>query len=75
MMDVKHLTVDAMDSILAAVVDRLDTAMDKQNLLAALQDAVVLSGHESVERWRTKAASFPDDLARKIVQENLWFGP
>jgi hypothetical protein len=75
MIDVKHLTVDAMDAIVADVVERLDTAMEKQNVLAAVQDAAVLHGGELVERWRVKAATFPDDLARKLVQENLWFGP
>jgi hypothetical protein len=75
MVDVKHLTVASMETILADVVERLDTAMDKQNLIAAVQDAVVLHGDDLVHRWCATASTFPDDLARKLVQENLWFGP
>lgn len=74
MISVNHFTVLAMEQCLADVVDTYDTALEKQVLIAAIQHGLPLKGRELFQKWQTKAASFPDELAIKIVQENLYFG-
>ena len=75
MIDTKHLTTSAVEKSLSDVIERYDPSLDKLSLLSAIQHGVPLRGTALLESWREKAASFPEELAVKIVQENLWFGP
>jgi hypothetical protein len=74
MISVSHLTVVAMDKCLKDVVEGYDTSLGKQSLIAAVQHGIPLYGQEALETWQQKAA-YPDELARRMVRENLWFGP
>ena len=74
MISVNHSTVTAMEKCLTDVVERYDTSLDKQSLIAAVQHGIPLYGREALETWQQKAA-YPDELARRMVRENLWFGP
>jgi hypothetical protein len=71
---VSHLTVAAMETCLTDVVEGYDTSLDKQSLIAAVQYGIPVYGREALETWQQKAA-YPDELARRMVRENLWFGP
>ncbi len=75
MISTHHQMVTDMDACLADVIDQLDTSLEKQNLISTIQNAVALYGEELVHSWQQKASLFPEDLAIKIIQENLWFGP
>jgi hypothetical protein len=75
MIDVKHFTVSGMDQLLHAVIDEYDTSIEKQVVIAAVQYGVSLYGHDLIKNWQSKATTFPDALAIKIIQENLWFSP
>lgn len=75
MISINHLSVAMMEQCLTEVVEHYDTALEKQVLIAAIQNGIGLYGTELLQRWQSKAAIFPDELAIKIVQENLWFGP
>jgi hypothetical protein len=75
MISINHFTVSAMEQCLADVVEQYDTSLKKQVLIAAIQNGISIHGTEVLQRWQMKAASFPDELAIKIVQENLYFGP
>ena len=70
-----HLTLDTAEEWLAALIDDLDTAQQKYELAAAIRYGAPLYGHDMLRRWNAKAASFPDRLAVKLVQQNLWLGP
>ncbi|MEZ4862752.1 MAG: hypothetical protein R3C14_15660 [Caldilineaceae bacterium] len=75
MVDVKHMTVHDVEETLTAVLSEYDTALEKQMLLSTLVHAIPLHGAEILAQWRGAAAAYPELLAIKIVQENLWFGP
>ena len=70
-----HLTVDTAEEWIDALIDDLDTAPHKYELAAAIRYGVPLYGHDLIGRWKEKAASFPDRLAVKLVQQSLWLGP
>ena len=70
-----HMTVSTAEEWLAALIDDLDTAQQKYELAAAIRYGAPLYGHDLLRRWNAKAASFPDRLAVKLVQQNLWLGP
>ncbi|HYN88418.1 MAG TPA: nucleotidyltransferase domain-containing protein [Ardenticatenaceae bacterium] len=75
MISTQHMTVAEVDACLSAVLDRYDTSMSKQVLLSAIQHAIPLYGAPLLHEWQTRVAHYPDELAIKMVQENLWFGP
>ena len=70
-----HTTVEATGEWISALIDDLDIAPRKYELAAAVRYGVPLHGHDLVRRWQAKAASFPERLAVKLVQQNLWLGP
>lgn len=75
MISVQHLLVETVETWLADVLARFDTSMEKQELVAAIHDAVPLGGAQLVQRWHAQTAVYPDELARRIIRDNLWFGP
>ena len=70
-----HMTVDSAEQWLGALIDDLDTDPQKYELASAVRYGIPLYGHALVRRWNAKAVSFPDRLAVKLVQQNLWLGP
>jgi hypothetical protein len=60
-----------MERYLAAVVDGFETTWEKQVLLCAVQNSVVLHGHSRIEKWRAKAAVYPEALAQAMIGAHL----
>lgn len=75
MISTQHLTCTDLETCLVDVQERYDTSLGKQMLLAAVQNAVPLFGAGLLREWKTRAAVYPKELAIKMIQENLWFGP
>ena len=75
MVSTNHLTRSGMERCLANVLEHADTALDKQTLIAAVQDTSPLYGDALLRAWQARASVYPDRLAIKIIQENLWCGP
>lgn len=65
-----HMTIADTEATLADVVERCDPALEKQVLLAALHDGVPLAGEKLLTRWRAVADSYPDGLARAVVERH-----
>jgi hypothetical protein len=70
-LDLEHETAAGTERVLAQVIDELDPSLEKQELLAVIQGGMALYGHSLVARWREKTRRYPDELARKIVAQNL----
>ena len=75
MVSTNHLTGSAMEQCLTDVLEHYDTTLDKQTLIAAVQDACPLYGDALLHAWQARASAYPDRLAIKMIQENLWCGP
>nr|AIA11288.1 Unknown Function [uncultured bacterium] len=75
MISTNHLTVRALERYFTDVQEYHDTNLDKQMLLAAIQDGQALTGNALLQTWQARATIYPDRLAIKMVQENLWCGP
>lgn len=74
MVSMNHNTVAEMEKALDAVLNQWNTNAELQELIFAVQYAVILHGGALVSDWQARAAAFPNELAAKIVQENLSFG-
>jgi len=66
--------VATMERYLHEVVDECATAPEAQTRLFSLQHGVTVKGEDQVERWRAKAAAYPDGLQHAMVEENLRLG-
>jgi Domain of unknown function (DUF4037)/Polymerase beta, Nucleotidyltransferase len=73
--DVRHTTVAATEGILAAVLERADHSLSKQQHLAALRSALPLVNPALITQWQQQAAAYPHDLAVAMVQAHLRFRP
>jgi hypothetical protein len=70
LVEIPHYTVEFIDRTLADVVDRFDPSEDKQNLVAALGFAIPIKGEELFAEWRSRAVSYPRELAVAVVKRN-----
>jgi hypothetical protein len=75
MVSANHLTVSSMERCLVDVLEHYDTTLDKQTLIAAVQDARPLYGAALLHAWQARSNAYPERLAIKMIQENLWCGP
>jgi len=73
--DVRHTTVQAIEGILAAVLERTDPRLAKQRHLAALHWALPLVNPTLINEWQQQAAAYPHDLAVAMVRTHLRFRP
>jgi len=75
MVDTKHVTLACLERCFSDVLERFDTTLAKQILLGAIQDGVPLYDEALLAAWKTRAKEYPESLAIKMIQENLWCGP
>jgi hypothetical protein len=67
--------VSTMDRYLDRLVEEASPDDNAQILVAAVQSGTVLYGEPFVARWRERAASYPEALARAVVADALgWRG-
>jgi len=70
-MDVRNLTVERMEHLLRDVIDLFDASAFKQATISAVKYAIPLYNVPLLERWKSKLAHYPDELARAMVRENV----
>ena len=69
--DIKHKTIAAVEQYLVEMFDRCQPHDNR--LAEVLSHSIPLYGQSLVERWRKKVATYPTELAQKIVQTQLRF--
>lgn len=75
MVSAHHLAVSTVETWLSDALERYDTGLEKQELLSAIQHGVPLHGEDLLGFWKLRTESYPDELARRIIRENIYFGP
>jgi hypothetical protein len=73
--DVRHMTVEATERILADVLGHSDPSLAKQQHLAVLLSALPLANPSLVTQWQQTAAVYPHELSVAMVREHLLFRP
>ena len=69
--DIKHKTIAAVEQYLVEMFDRCQPHDDR--LAEVLSHSIPLYGQSLVEQWCRKVATYPAELAQKIVQTQLRF--
>ncbi len=70
LVEVVHYTTDFIDRTLRAVVENFDPHLAKQNLVSGIVDGIPLAGGELAEKWKVRAGTYPDGLARAMVERH-----
>ncbi len=73
--DVRHTTVAATVGLLAAVLERADPRLARQEHLAALGFGLPLVNPTLITGWQQQAAAYPHALAVAMVRTHLRFRP
>ncbi len=73
--DVRHSTVEAMERILADVLEHYDPSLLKQQHIAALLSAFPLYNPMLLQHWQRKASVYPHELGVAMVRAHLLFCP
>lgn len=72
--EISSFLATTIDEFIHAAIERYDLDIDKQLRFAALQNSVVLHGTAQIEQWRARLAHYPDELARRVIADNIEFG-
>lgn len=70
-----HCTAARIEADLRAVLEAHETGHEKHAVVGGILDALPLSGEDIVIGWQTRAASYPDALARAMVRDHVRFWP
>lgn len=73
--DVRHMTVEAIERILVDVLERADPSLAKQRHLATLLCALPLSDPAMLTHWQQQATVYPQELSVAMVRAHLRFRP
>jgi hypothetical protein len=65
-----HVTIETVEWALEGAITQHDPSDVIQLLLSALVDGVPLHGHEFLEQARTAATTYPEALARAVVERH-----
>jgi predicted nucleotidyltransferase len=72
---VLYTTIRAWEQEMNSVLEQFDTSTTAQKAMEGLLRGVPLHGAELIEQWQDRARSYPEGLARAMVQANLNFFP
>ncbi len=73
--DVRHMTVEAIERILVDVLEGADSSLTMQQHLATLLSALPLSEPSVLTHWQQQAMVYPQALSVAMVQAHLRFRP
>ncbi|MCE2395170.1 hypothetical protein J4G02_11340 [Candidatus Poribacteria bacterium] len=69
--DVQHVTIGQITSILTSVLNQFDPSMSKQAVIATLVHGIPLHNENLIQQWQKKSALYPDELIQSTVNQIL----
>ena len=70
-LDVRHVTVGQITSMLASVLNQFDPSMNKQAVIATLMHGIPLHNENLIRQWQEECTLYPDELMRSTVSQIL----
>ncbi len=68
-------TAKELELMITEMIKKPDTDLTKQLIISGFLDSIVLYGEGWVNKWKAKAAKYPDSLAKILIEANLHFYP
>ncbi len=73
--DMPFIKIDRMLDVLDQVVEQHSTDPSKQKSVGGILDAIPIHGFDLIDKWKAKAAEYPNELAKSMVKKHLQFEP
>jgi hypothetical protein len=73
-LEISNFLTSTVERFITDVVEQFETNYDKQCIVASVYDGVSLYGHEKVNDLKAQIATYPLNLAKQMISENLWLG-
>ncbi|KWU55962.1 cytoplasmic protein [Bacillus mycoides] len=62
-----------VEKIISEVVEQYDINYEKQCIVSSVHDGVSLYGEVKVQDLKDRVEAYPEELAKSMISENLWF--
>jgi hypothetical protein len=73
-LEISNFLSETINKVISDVITSYDTDLDKQCIIAAVYNGVILSGDLVISRMKEKVSKYPYELSVAIVKENLSLG-
>ena len=70
-LDVQHVTIGQITSILTSILNQFDPSMNKQAVVATLMHGIPLYNEDLIQQWQEKSILYPDELVQSTVSKVL----
>ena len=72
---VGNVTIEFWKRDMAKVLQELEVTSPAQKALSGMLDCIPLHGEELIQKWKSRIANYPDELAKAMVAKHLDFFP
>ena len=68
-------TTKELEQMISEMIKKPDTDLTKQLIMSGFMNAITIYGAGWVNKWKAKAAKYPESLAKILIEANLHFYP
>ncbi|MCH4566800.1 DUF4037 domain-containing protein [Bacillus sp. ES1-5] len=71
-LEISNFLTETVEKVISDVVVQYDISYEKQCIVSSVHDGVSLYGEEKVNELKGRVVAYPEDLAKRMISENLW---
>lgn len=71
-LEISNFLTKTVEKVISDVVDQYDISYEKQCIVSSVHDGVSLYGEEKVNELKDRVIAYPENLAKRMISENLW---
>ncbi|MED1409842.1 MULTISPECIES: DUF4037 domain-containing protein [Bacillus] len=71
-LEISNFLTMTVEKVISEVVEQYDINYEKQCIVSSVHDGVSLYGEVKVHALKDRVEAYPEELAKKMISENLW---
>ncbi|KFN01937.1 DUF4037 domain-containing protein [Bacillus clarus] len=71
-LEISNFLTVTVERFISDVIHKYETDYEKQCIVSSIQDGVCLYGEKKVSDLKNRVAEYPEELAKRMITENLW---
>ncbi|MGR3777821.1 DUF4037 domain-containing protein [Bacillus paramycoides] len=71
-LEISNFLTVTVEKVISEVVEQYDINYEKQCIVSSVHDGVSLYGEVKVNELKDRVSAYPDELAKRMISENLW---
>ncbi|MED0968554.1 DUF4037 domain-containing protein [Bacillus paramycoides] len=71
-LEISNFLTVTVEKVISEVVEQYDINYEKQCIVSSVHDGVSLYGEVKVNELKGRVSAYPDELAKRMISENLW---